>query len=642
MNAIDTLAQTLLVRLAWTSAQATVLIGVLWLLGRWLPRLSPALRCLLWWLLGVQLIVGLGVATPVELPLLATMQGSPTASAPADAAVDVASAMPSPAAMALAPADAATADRAMRSPATAIHWTTVLAALWLAGLLLQLGRATRQWRTARVVLRASSPLRDATLQATCAEQARALGLRHCPRLRVSPLIGSPQVSGLWRPTILLPAHRTLSADESAMALLHELAHLRRGDLWLGWIPAIAQRLFFFHPLVGLATREYALQREAACDALVMQRHRAAAQDYGRLLLRLGVAHPLHAGLAGASPTFRNLKRRLLMLQQSVNETAPAARTWLLALLIALVGVVPYRVTASTSAQARPAAQPAAVALPAPAATPAPAAWPALPREKAQIPPTPPAPPAPPAPAPPAPPPAVPAPPAPPPPVADFTARYIEFSVHDGARDGFALVDGDSVVVNGSDADTAAAGRLRKTGASALWFRRGDKGYVIRDKATLDRAKAIYAPVLALSREQGVLGARQGQLGAEQGELGAKQGQLGAQQGRIGALQAQLAGEQAMLAAQAGLHEGRTPPAAGQAKLEAHRHELQQQTAAMGKQQAELGKQQAELDERQKALGEQQAQLGVRQREARNHAMHSIGQLVDEALARGLAQPLPAR
>jgi hypothetical protein len=41
---------------------------------------------------------------------------------------------------------------------------------------------------------------------------------------------------------------TLTPNESSMALAHELAHLRRGDLWLGWLPAIAQRLFFFHPL----------------------------------------------------------------------------------------------------------------------------------------------------------------------------------------------------------------------------------------------------------------------------------------------------------------------------------------------------------------------------------------------------------
>src|SRR3546814_8140732 len=87
-----------------------------------------------------------------------------------------------------------------------------------------------------------------------------------------------------------------------MAMAHELVHLRRGDLWLGWVPATAQWLFCFHPLVRWAMREYALNRESACDAQVMQHDQAAPQDYGRLLLRLGVAQPMHAGLAGASPS----------------------------------------------------------------------------------------------------------------------------------------------------------------------------------------------------------------------------------------------------------------------------------------------------------------------------------------------------
>ena len=158
-----------------------------------------------------------------------------------------------------------------------------------------------------------------------------------------PQIGSPQVIGLRHPVVLLPEGDVLSPEESAMALDHELAHLRRGDLWLAWVPALAQRLFFFHPLVAWSMREYALYREAACDVQVVQHGHSAPQDYGRLLLRLGVAHPLHAGLAGASPTFENLKRRLTMLQQT--QTSSRLRSGLLVALIAVVGVTPYRVTA---------------------------------------------------------------------------------------------------------------------------------------------------------------------------------------------------------------------------------------------------------------------------------------------------------
>ena len=46
-------------------------------------------------------------------------------------------------------------------------------------------------------------------------------------------------------------------DDVQMALAHELAHLKRRDLWLAGVPMLTQTLFFFHPLAWLAIRESA-------------------------------------------------------------------------------------------------------------------------------------------------------------------------------------------------------------------------------------------------------------------------------------------------------------------------------------------------------------------------------------------------
>ena len=86
-----------------------------------------------------------------------------------------------------------------------------------------------------------------------------------------------------------------------MALAHELAHLRRGDLWLGWVPALAEALLFFHPLVRRAAREYALAREEACDAEALRLTGAEPGDYGQLLLAFGVARPHGAPRRSALP-----------------------------------------------------------------------------------------------------------------------------------------------------------------------------------------------------------------------------------------------------------------------------------------------------------------------------------------------------
>jgi hypothetical protein len=150
-------------------------------------------------------------------------------------------------------------------------------------------------------------------------------------------VQAPQVAGVWRPVIMIPASaRTQwTREELRMALCHELAHVRRRDLLYGWIPVLASRLFFFHPLAHLATREYLLAREAACDAIVLQTLQAEPAPYGRLLLRLGAMKPQSALAAGGtSATASGLKRRLEMLNRA-SFTVPAAHRWLIAAAVSL-------------------------------------------------------------------------------------------------------------------------------------------------------------------------------------------------------------------------------------------------------------------------------------------------------------------
>ncbi|HEY0197259.1 MAG TPA: M56 family metallopeptidase [Rhodanobacter sp.] len=615
MDAFLGFADTLLARLAWTSAQAVLLIGVVWLAGRLLPKLPAAARSMLWWLLGVQLILGLTVAAPVKLPLLAAPSGVAAASTPTVNEVRVAVVPAASLATVSPPPGNSTPPIVSPWAATTafvwVHWRPALIALWLAGVLIQLLLVARDWRKARAVLRNSSPLRDPALQALCAEQVHALGLRRAPELRVSDAIGSPQVMGLWRSTVLLPYDHNLTPQECSLALAHELTHLRRGDLWMSWIPAIAQRLFFFHPLVAWAVREYALSREAACDAQVLQQTGAMPQAYGHLLLRLGVAHPMSSGLAGASPSFQNLKRRLTMLQQIENLPRQRARGWLLIGAIALLGVLPYRVTANSANHVD-------VALAAQQDVPPPGA--PLP------PPPPPPPPNPPLPAPP--------PPPPPPHMHGLSAHHVSIDTRNGATDGFALIDGDSITVNGTDSDVSTVQQLRKGSEPILWFRRGSKAYVVRDSSYIQRAKAIYAPVSALGERQGELGGEQGRLGGLQGGLGARQGELGSRQGQLGAEQAKLAILQASLTGQSD-DKHQAAVNAQQARIEAIEKDLSQKQDELAKQQDELAKQQDELGARQDALGKKQEQ-------AITQADRQIGALIDEALAKGIAQTVSSR
>lgn len=601
MDTLLHIVDTLFVRLVWAAAQATVLIGALWLLGRCMPRLSPAIRCMLWWLVAAQLVLGMTISTPVQLHWLPPSN--------AVATVITQQAMPTTAsdtaATAAAMASTAYGDTGASASLPTWSWPRSIVALWLLGVLLHGLFAIRQWRENRALVRDSKPLRDAALPLLCAEQAHALGLRQIPHLRMSDAIVSPQVTGWWRPLVLLPAQHTLSSEELSMALAHELAHLRRGDLWLGWVPAIAQRLFFFHPLVAWAMREYAVYREAACDAQVVQRQHAAPQSYGHLLLRLGVAHPPHAGLAGASSTFQNLKRRLLLLQQSVNDATPRTHGWVLVALIALVGILPYRVTATSADQAVAAADiPVPPAPPAPPAAPAPAAIPAIP--------------------------ARPAPPAPPSGYASHFDGRTYIDTHTNAARGIALFDDGTIMISGSDADLAEASRLRTTHSPLLWFRRGNKAYVVHDEDLIREAKDAYQPISELAQAQGELAGKQGGLAGQQGGIAARQGALASREAEIAGRRASIEAQRAALQA--------APDAAEEAGLNGQLEGIAAEEAEIQRENKELDRDAAELSRQAAELSKHEAAMSARQAAASQRAEQQLDKVLDKALAKGLAEP----
>jgi beta-lactamase regulating signal transducer with metallopeptidase domain len=107
---------------------------------------------------------------------------------------------------------------------------------------------------------------------------------------VSEHLDCSLVIGPWAPSVVLcrADMERLTPEELRGLLAHELAHVRRQDLWTGFLPSLARLLFFFDPLVWLACREYDLAREAACDAEALRVSGMPLAAYGRLLLKLGV------------------------------------------------------------------------------------------------------------------------------------------------------------------------------------------------------------------------------------------------------------------------------------------------------------------------------------------------------------------
>jgi beta-lactamase regulating signal transducer with metallopeptidase domain len=97
----------------------------------------------------------------------------------------------------------------------------------------------------------------------------------------------PTAIGFWKPTVLLPdwAMTELSDQDLTAVLLHELAHLRRRDDWTNLAGKVLGAIFFFHPAVWFVQRRLELEREIACDELVLAKT-GNRQAYAECLVSL--------------------------------------------------------------------------------------------------------------------------------------------------------------------------------------------------------------------------------------------------------------------------------------------------------------------------------------------------------------------
>jgi WD40 repeat protein len=330
--------------------QGGLVLLLVWLGCRVRPSLPAGVRCWLWRLAYLKLLVAFFWPLPVavSLPLL------PAPPAPSHRAVAPAA----PVTVQEAPAGrTATADpasppvRTLPLPQASVCWL----ALWLVGLGVCLARMRAEMREVRSLYCGSYPLTETGLSGTLTSLCQRLRLRREPAVRAAPGNGCPSLLGLRRPVVLLP--ETLLSEceprELEMVLAHELAHLKRWDLAWGGLAVAVQSLFFFYPMVWLAAREWQVAQESACDELAIRLTRVSPADYGALLVSVAARHAVRARerwvSVGVLETYQTLTRRLSEMR-TLRETSRRQRVATGAFLATLgvLGLVPWRVAAQKS------------------------------------------------------------------------------------------------------------------------------------------------------------------------------------------------------------------------------------------------------------------------------------------------------
>lgn len=373
--------------LALLMAQSAVLLLVAAVATRFMRGSSAAVRHLIWaTTLGLLLVLPLArmltpqvdvpvlpavMATSVEsaasriegAPAIEVIEGAPSVVA-APSSITVATDRPPEPVVPVAMADVASVAPAVTHAASArpwallwlaltnLPWPTLLLGVWLAiasVLLLRVALSHLQLRALRRRAwieedpRWIVPLRDAT---------RALGITRPITLLATEHTAIPMTWGTLAPVVLVPADSDGWDDARRRAVLvHELAHVARRDALMHDIGRVAAAIYWPNPLVWVALRAMRVERERACDDLVLRsglRASSYAADLLDIARGLSIRPVAVAALAMARRS--DLEGRLLsILDPRAQRSGPGRTARGLVAAMALLLVIPLSALRPSSA-----------------------------------------------------------------------------------------------------------------------------------------------------------------------------------------------------------------------------------------------------------------------------------------------------
>src|SRR5262245_24778763 len=334
----------------------TILLALAGLLATLLRGRTAATRHVVWLAaLAGALVLPLLVATAPRLPV-----GVPAAAGRAvPRLVLVAPAEPvvtgSPA---LVQTDPATTTETAAAPRAAWRAVDVLALLWVTGFL-----GVTLWSVLGHLglwglHRSSLPVERQAWARHYGMEPPAGGAAARVRLALSSVVGTPLTWGWLRPIVLLPSRSSAwPLERRRAALLHELAHVGRGDYLAQLLATLACAVYWFHPLVWWAAARLRSESEHACDDRVLAAGtpapsyasdllavaHAARGPGGSSLVAIGMARPSH--LEGRLLAVLDEKRPRGSVRTRAGLAVFAAT---LLALVPFAGLEPHLVTANAA------------------------------------------------------------------------------------------------------------------------------------------------------------------------------------------------------------------------------------------------------------------------------------------------------
>ena len=202
-----------------------------------------------------------------------------------------------------------------------IDWGQAFGVIWLVGSAVTLVVSVLAIRRFVRVLALAKPA-SPTVELHVEEAAARIGLARIPETFLIDWDRPPMVWAMGRrPSLMIPTAlwARLDPGQRDTLLIHELAHLKRGDHLVRWLELAVSVLFWWLPVVWWTRRALRETEEDCCDAWVIWALPKSARCYADTLVEtvdfLSESRTQAPLLASGFGHVRHLKRRLKMIMQ---------------------------------------------------------------------------------------------------------------------------------------------------------------------------------------------------------------------------------------------------------------------------------------------------------------------------------------
>ncbi|MEW6411289.1 MAG: M56 family metallopeptidase [Candidatus Zixiibacteriota bacterium] len=151
-----------------------------------------------------------------------------------------------------------------------LPWAVWLTLSWLAGVMAVSSRVALGTFLSSRIVEGAVRVEDGPIMAVANQLKHDLDIKQTIRVAISGATDSPFVFGVFRPTVMLPvAANSWSADSLRMIFLHELAHIKRMDVFWVYVSFLAAALYWFNPLVWILRKKSTIESDKVCDDYVI-------------------------------------------------------------------------------------------------------------------------------------------------------------------------------------------------------------------------------------------------------------------------------------------------------------------------------------------------------------------------------------